>query len=323
VTEHQHYQMRLGGPLFLSKRQEGLSTQTKKALQTLFSQTLNLSPGEVGIDNSFFHLGGDSLAAMKLVHLALENAGLQLTVANIFKHPILHELALVVQTTSEEVAEPVILPFSLLKREGITQTALRQCRLSIEEIEDIYPCTTLQEGFMALTVKGLNAYMSQSVHKLPADLDLDRFKQAWSAVVQANAILRTRLIQDPSHGMFQVVTLSDLQWGVEDNLKAYLAQDLRNTMRPGSALTRTTVIQNCHKFTHFVLTIHHALYGGWSWPLIWDQVEAAYESSTKELPKRTFNSFIRRIGAWISLWQKSSRNSSIRTTMRHYSQPYH
>ncbi|KAG9375543.1 hypothetical protein A1F94_013893 [Pyrenophora tritici-repentis] len=43
------------------------STDKEKAMQQLWAQVLNIDADSIGLDDSFFRLGGDSIAAMKLV----------------------------------------------------------------------------------------------------------------------------------------------------------------------------------------------------------------------------------------------------------------
>ena len=73
-----------------TKRQP--TTQVERQMQTIWAQVLNIDPATIGLDDSFFQLGGDSIAAMKVVGEA-RKVGVELAVADIFRHPTLEHIA--------------------------------------------------------------------------------------------------------------------------------------------------------------------------------------------------------------------------------------
>lgn len=58
---------------------------------------------------------------------------------------------------------------------------------------------------MALSLKRPGMYVARFVFQLPAWVNIGRFQESWEATVEANPILRTRIIQDIVHGSFEVV----------------------------------------------------------------------------------------------------------------------
>ncbi|POR38263.1 Nonribosomal peptide synthetase-like protein [Tolypocladium paradoxum] len=68
------------------------TSEAEQQLRTIWSQVLNIEPSNIRLGDSFFRLGGNSIAAMRVVGEA-RMVGLDLTVTQIFKHPELHELA--------------------------------------------------------------------------------------------------------------------------------------------------------------------------------------------------------------------------------------
>jgi aryl carrier-like protein len=68
------------------------ATPREQTLQQLWAQVLNIAPHTIGADDDFFHLGGDSIAAMKLISLT-RKGGLALSVADIFQFPTLAQQA--------------------------------------------------------------------------------------------------------------------------------------------------------------------------------------------------------------------------------------
>ncbi len=167
-----------------------------------------------------------------------------------------------------------------------------------DQIEDIYPCTPLQEGLMALTATHSAAYVLRDIYTLPAGTDVGRFKAAWAAVVRRNSILRTRVVFVDGLGSYQVVLDKRLKWqsGLgSESVDAYLARDRATTMSYGTPLARWALLEDkSTNTTKFVWSIHHALYDGFSVDLTLEAVDHAYRHNNTSQPElRPFVEFIR------------------------------
>ncbi|KND87537.1 Nonribosomal peptide synthetase 4 [Tolypocladium ophioglossoides CBS 100239] len=119
----------------------------------------------IGLDDSFFHLGGDSVAAIEVVS-ELRRVGIQLTVADILGYPVLRELACR-SSRIQHQTQSQIAPFSLLGDETYTSTLVSDIsshyNFDPATVRDMYPCTRLQEGLISLASKRLGNYLEQSV----------------------------------------------------------------------------------------------------------------------------------------------------------------
>lgn len=263
-------------------------THTQAELRRLFGVVLSMPEGQIGVEDDFFDRGGDSLSAMKLVALA-QRSGYSLTVGDIFTCPRIIDL---VARTSivDGICSGDVLPFSLVPdlrvQEDIISTLQAQANIARDQIEDMYPCTPMQEGLMALTLKSPGKYVATLSYDLVEGVDLDRFQAAWDATIVANPILRTRLAQGPG-GSFQVVVREAPCWERYSTQQDYEERAEMAAMGPHVRLLRLSLI---HDPPRFVVTIHHALYDGWSLSLLWDQAEAAYRGQT--LQPRPFSPFI-------------------------------
>jgi aryl carrier-like protein len=65
-------------------------TQTEAVLARIWEEVLGI--GEVGPDEDFFELGGDSLLAVTMVSRARQ-VGLELSVKDVYQHTVLSDLA--------------------------------------------------------------------------------------------------------------------------------------------------------------------------------------------------------------------------------------
>jgi aryl carrier-like protein len=88
------------------------STDMEVTLQRLWAEVLHLEPSSIGVDDSFFRLGGDSIKAMRLV-AAARDEGIVLTVADIFQAATLSDMAKTCSVADDKGLVEVR-PFSLL-----------------------------------------------------------------------------------------------------------------------------------------------------------------------------------------------------------------
>ncbi|KAK1912672.1 hypothetical protein P3342_004608 [Pyrenophora teres f. teres] len=276
------------------------STEAERTMQQLWTRVLGIELNGIGLDDSFFRLGGDSIAAMKLVGEA-RRTGLQLSVADVFRHPRLVDLAYVQNSECSSAAEEVP-AFSLLGGRAadtaqVSQDAAAMCSVDASSVEDMYPCSPLQEGLMSLTAKRAGDYIMQSVLELRVDVDEDAFRAAWEHVVQLTAALRTRIVQHSELGLLQVVVEEKIQWTESKRLEEYLREDKAVSMGLGDRLARYALIKEPYDGGKrwFVWTIHHALYDGWSLPRILQAVKQIYSGAVPER-QPSFNAFIQYLG---------------------------
>ncbi|KAI1332180.1 hypothetical protein F5Y16DRAFT_421452 [Xylariaceae sp. FL0255] len=175
--------------------------------------------------------------------------------------------------------------------------AARQCEVEESMVEDLYPCTPLQEGLIALSVKTPGMYVSHFRYEIPPTTDLLRFKGAWNAVLTANPILRTRMIQLENGVTFQVVLKDSMHWKMHTTLDEQSRHSRDVITALGSPLFYLSLapmpIESGNGSYLFVLTLHHSVYDGWSMPLLWDQVRKAYHGES--LAPRPFSPFIRHL----------------------------
>lgn len=273
-------------------------TEMERRLQELWASVLNINVRTIGRNNSFLQIGGDSIAVMRLVGAARSN-GLFLVASDVFQAPRLAELAQVVAVIDGHHNDAVT-PFSLLEpdidlADARAQAATR-CRLgTAAQVEDLMPCTPLQEGLMAMTARRTGDYVNQTVLKLAKHVNILDYQKAWAEVIRTVPILRSRIIDLPCQGMVQVIIAEDYQWVREKNLDHYLRFDSQQSMGLGTPLLRFGLVEDhSQNDMYFVWTLHHALYDGWCKPLILEQVRKIYHGERVE-PIAPFQSFIQYI----------------------------
>ncbi|KAI0123588.1 hypothetical protein BJ170DRAFT_639720 [Xylariales sp. AK1849] len=274
-------------------------SQMERQLQSIWGQVLYIDPATIGLEDNFFQLGGDSIVAMKAVAL-VRKAGVEMAVADIFKHPTLAAQARSRAVVTNDHTE-IMQPFELLKgnqgSEDIREELAVLCNTDASLIEDAYPCTPLQEGLMSLTAQRQGDYIMQIVFHISEHTSLTRLKAAWEQVVASTAILRTRIVQWEPTGSTQVVCRGGLKWIESDNLEEYLQKDFLAPMEVGDDLSRFAIVSEGDGSTSHCLvwTIHHALYDGRSLPRIMKLASDIYSGKRAAVEPEEFNRFVRHI----------------------------
>ncbi|RDA95811.1 hypothetical protein CP533_5216 [Ophiocordyceps camponoti-saundersi (nom. inval.)] len=256
------------------------SSETEQLLLPLWAQVLQISPDKISSDDDFFELGGDVAKSMRL-HALARHHGFYFSVRDFFRGPSLRQLS---ARTSQTSSSPAVPPFSLLDTTSInldeTRAQVAQlCGAQTSQVVDLLPCSPLQEGLLALTQRLPGSYVAQHVYEVDEGVCASRLRRAWDQVVAMNPILRTRVVSLPSHGLVQVVLDQGASWLSATDMDDYQRRQSgpEQQMGLGTPLSRFAMIDNgAGARPCFLWEIHHALYDGWSLPLLMAEAEKAY-----------------------------------------------
>lgn len=273
------------------------TTEMEVILCSAVAGAIGLSEADIGLEDNFFHRGGDSVAAMMLVG-SLREQGCHLTVADIFSHPRLENMATKVNRAHLSNVQKVPPPFSLLENDAespdaVIQQAIKQCAVEDEEVEDIYPCSPLQHGFFVLSnTRKHGTLVVRFAYDLRPGTDIDRLQTAWNETKKAHPMLRTRVIQLDGKDIYHQVVLSrGAQFEFYDSDEPDYVPDLPIEAEPGNSLLRIAVVRRSSPLQHHRLfvTLQHSIYDGWSRVLFMQELERAYTGvSLQHLPVSPF-----------------------------------
>ncbi|KAJ5958098.1 AMP-dependent synthetase/ligase [Penicillium vulpinum] len=258
----------------------------ENTLCSMFAEVLGCLERDISAEDGFYDMGGNSLAAIQLVSCARKR-GMDLTVADIIRLQNPREIA---RCTVESREADEISPFSLLVDiEDSLSAATVHCGVEREMVEDIYPCTPLQEGLMHLSIKNPGAFMGTYRFSLAPSTNLQRIWAAWEQLWLVHPILRTRIIQLQDGQMLQVVTKQKSPY------KDILAMDDSQPMNLGNPLARVTFHPGPASAGTdsgiFLLTMHHALFDGWSYLQLLGDLQLMYNGDRLP-PRPAFNHVI-------------------------------
>ncbi|RDW76398.1 nonribosomal peptide synthase Pes1 [Aspergillus mulundensis] len=265
----------------------------ESTLRDLWAKVLEIEPGSISAEDSFFGIGGDSFSAMKLV-VAARAQDISLTVAQIYEHPVLVDMAKCCADAEEVTQRPDLEPFTMVPDSTPLPDTLEeiseQCCVAKDSITDIYPCTAVQEGLLTLSIKNPGAYVARVPYRLSPNVNLEKFKAAWQQTVDELDILRTRIVHIEDVGFLQVVIKRErISWTLETSLENVTDDTVEGS---GALLAKYAIVQIGPSVRYFVWTINHALYDGWNVPQILKRVEDVYASSSTENSTVPYKFFI-------------------------------
>ncbi|KAM3418398.1 hypothetical protein BST61_g4391 [Cercospora zeina] len=279
------------------------NTERARSLRDIWASVLQIPVEQLGLDDNFLRLGGDSMTAIAVVREARLRLKLHVTIGQLFQLPTLEEVSAAATSMSAGAEEPIS-ALGLLQAEDVDTAQLRHdlaaaCGLQgPTSVLEAYPCTPLQEVFLSLSSRHIGAYTIQKVLRLHDGVDLKRFMGAWAEVARQTSILTTRITQHARFGLLNVVSSDPIEWtevSVAD-LDAYLQRDREMPMSTDQSLVRCAVAHAKSSANdegaaqYFVCTMHHALYDAWCMPLLWDRVLRAFRG--KHLARASFAPFI-------------------------------
>lgn len=262
------------------------STDMEMRLQALWSRVLEIDASSIHADSSFLRIGGESIAAMRLVAAAREQK-LSLTVADIFKAPRLSDLALLVKMAENEELQ-VLKPFSLLAMEN-TQEFLETEVLPVVDpgagtVRDVIPATDFQAICVAQALQDPPARYPHWVFDLPSGVDFTRLEQACVSLARHFDILHTVFVH--AAGRYWQVLLDefklpydtldagdgDLATFTDDVCKA----DLERPRKLGYSFVRFVAIKHSSGNHKLVFRISHAHFDGFSWGTLMQTLSSLY-----------------------------------------------
>ncbi|KAF7728991.1 PKS/NRPS-like protein biosynthetic cluster, partial [Penicillium ucsense] len=265
------------------------STPAERLLQTLWKKVLALPESDIGVDESFFELGGNSIHAIRLATLISAEGcqSIRLPTSAIFQNPRLKDMAMLLEspglpssTNGPTIAATTISP-------ELLDYCAKSLAIPPHSIQDIYPCTSLQERMLVASAMSPKAYMADLEWALPLGINVSKLKDAWRQTIDALDILRTQFLSTSSHGTLQVVTKPGAPSAasiVFDNPQSYGGQSL-------SSLKIVSIDGGVGGKLKLFWRVHHSLFDEWTLLMVQQTVSGFYNNSEVPSPVQ-FKHFI-------------------------------
>ncbi|MET8631103.1 amino acid adenylation domain-containing protein, partial [Kitasatospora sp. NPDC004669] len=269
-------------------------TPVEERLAAIWSDVLGVAP--VGVEDSFFDLGGDSIRAVRLIG-ALRTAGYDVSIRDVFQSRTIAAMAAGLTGQGGESLVSAVEPFALI---GDGDRAALPAG-----VVDAYPLSQIQTGMLVETMAAGPAdravYHNLNSFRIRDDqpFSLPVFQQAVDVVVQRHDILRTSMHLSGYSLPLQLVhatadypvTLWDLR-GLdteeqERRKAAYLTQERAVVFDLTAApLLRMSVLVESDGSWRLNFTYHHAVSEGWSYNALMMELVECYQHlrDGRELP---------------------------------------
>jgi surfactin family lipopeptide synthetase A len=285
--------------------------QLEETLAQIWQKVLTVE--KVGITDSFFDIGGDSIKVIKLLSLINSAVNIDLKIIDLYTHETIEKLAGIINR-HETTAENEKLKKTLIEMEELKTRVLAQNKLpwDINEIEDIYPMSDIEKGMVFHYLKNPHqaVYHDQMIHQMKyKEFDPQRFKKALVLMVEKHSILRTSFnmedFQEPIRIVHKRVGIDIKHVDIsnmekhqqEDNINQYLAEDRQNpfnTAVPPLWRMRTWDLGKENVVIAWIF--HHAILDGWSDASFKTELNNIYlelQSNPAFIPKKLENDYKR------------------------------
>ncbi|NIM15674.1 MAG: amino acid adenylation domain-containing protein [Candidatus Aminicenantes bacterium] len=250
--------------------------ELEKELVDIWRKALEIE--KVGINSSFFELGGDSIRAIRLISQLNKQLDTDISIADLYTHETIEMLSNKIYQSKNEKADKV--REKVLKEIADLKAKVLLAHRDAGNIEDVYPMTAIQQGTVFDYIKGseFGVYHGQFLYpKVCKDFDPGRFKRALTLVVKRHEILRTGFnvddFEDPIQIVYKTVPLNfnytDISHLARKEQEEYVKEEMKaDLQRPFnekiSPLWRMHVFIIDQDNVILLFVCHHAILDGWS-----------------------------------------------------------
>lgn len=277
------------GEEFIEPRNE-----SEEKVLNIWKEILQLD--KISVKDNFFAIGGDSMKTIQLSTQIKKRIGLQLAVADIYKHHTVESLADFlfggsVSDHNEDLSKGILI-LEEFKNKLTDEVSSFQFS---ENFEDFYPVSPIEQGmiFSSLINSVEPVYYDQFVYSLSIS-DLTKFSEALSILMERHSILRTKyFINSFSEPLKVVIRQIDPPIEVVD-FSSYNESELENEIR----LYSKKVLDNRFEFDNellwslhlnrivddkylVILNFHHAMLDGWSMSIFRSELSQILASDNK------------------------------------------
>jgi amino acid adenylation domain-containing protein len=286
--------LRRGGGTKTTKRRllglpdgPAVSEAENSLLLNIISDVLGINLSSQQLDRSFLSLGGDSLRAIRLVS-KLREEGRVITVAEILGKSSLASIKDQLESRPklsqvERIEQSPMTALSLLEpalnRRNVVEKVAEQCDTTPGNIDDVFPCTPLQESLVLASMRRKHAYWTFQSFRLKHQANSEHVRESWLHLCDAAPLLRTRIVLIDGQKIHQVRLRTPSRFTVlQDGLKQVEEMAWKETeFDLGAELASCSLVQD----QYIVVRTHHAVLDGWSLfrtIMSFDQLLSGYES---------------------------------------------
>lgn len=253
----------------------------ERSFAEILARVLQVNVENIQKSTSFFHLGLDSVSAIRLCNTLRQSKLGDFTVAEVLRNPTISYLDAIrmhhgASTETPKKSLKTLQNIFTGDQRSLIHSAYHDLGLQVEKIN---PCTPLQEAMLASGAASGAKYSNTMVFNVKGDVAW--LKACWELAQSRHEILRTSFISsERSDYTFAQVVLkkNDLSWGQVNtlhNLQSDMGKvlaDLLSSHRPPLHLG----VYEVGTITKMIFSCHHALYDGIAITVLLEEIQSAY-----------------------------------------------
>ena len=171
--------------------------------------------------------------------------------------------------------------------ERLIKNRLPDAGVDVRNVQDMYPCTPVQEGILLSRQRGVASYANFWVWKcIPANhgesISPSRLAEAWEKMVRRHSILASVFVADPDSGIFIQVQLRDpkprLAYESRGPVEG-LVEMKRPVFRPGEPEHAFTICEASNGLVACRLDVNHTLIDAASIPILVGELAKTYDGT--------------------------------------------
>ncbi|MGW1870795.1 amino acid adenylation domain-containing protein [Streptomyces mauvecolor] len=203
------------------------------------------------------------------------------------------------EALTRHVADPEaggLTPSDLPLLKKVSQSDIETWEHNYPGLTDAWPLTALQSGLLFQSMlnddEAIDAYQMQIAFHISGQADPARMRAAGQALLDRYANLRTAFVNDSDGNQVQIVVdglevpwqeidLTHLPEAERDAaFERFLAEDHHRHFDPVTPpLLRLALLKTGEDKSELVLTAHHVLFDGWSFPILMEDILRLYGSA--------------------------------------------
>ncbi|OKH46951.1 non-ribosomal peptide synthetase [Calothrix sp. HK-06] len=252
-------------------------TDTEALLVKIWRQVLRLE--QIGINDNFFEMGGDSLLAMQIISRCRQSFDVEVSLNLLFEKPTISSFAeAIVQTNLYSTKNLDNQIPQLVNRQSAPLSFAQQRMWFVNQLEP-----------------NSGAYLVTSAKRLQGKLSLNILQQSLDAIAAHHETIRTNFITSDDGNLIQVIraprpiemkviNLTQEQ-SKDEQAQRILNQESRRPFNLTSDLMlRATLIQIDEQEHILLLVMHHIASDGWSTAILWQQLANVYKAILNNKP---------------------------------------
>ncbi|MCP4154674.1 MAG: acyltransferase domain-containing protein, partial [bacterium] len=263
------------------------ATPTEKALAAIWRELFGIT--EIGINDSFYEIGGDSLKAMTLTGSIRKKLKIELPLTEFFTLATIKEMAVYIETATAKTTRTITIP-------GAPES-------------DYYPITTTQEKpFIGLEKVGESSvhHNMSVVYVIKGKLDIEKLDEAFRGIVQRHETLRSsfhivngRAMQRVDNITFRVTHSRNTEEEAQKKAR-HFAKPFDLSRAPH---LRIELIQVEDEKYYMLFDMHHIVYDGTSLEIMIREFGAIYSGIPLEPLPIQFKDY--------AVWQNNQRGGPL------------